>query len=366
MAVAAGGTDAATEVFPGATWAESTPRAQGLNATRLRSAVDYLRDHSGRDGVRELVVVRHGYVVWHGDNWEHVHGIWSATKSFTSTVLGLLIDEGKATLDTRACQYVPELAAVYPDVTLRHFATMTSGYRAVGDEPMGHYTHGPSATPLVPSADPLFTPPGSRYAYWDSAMNQFGHVLTRIAGEPIAEYFWRKLGGPIGMDRRQWTWGVLDTVDGLAVNGGSGNADCHVKTSARELARLGLLFLNEGRWNGRQLLSKRWVQAATSVQVPATMPLGHAESGIDGRGVYGLNWWRNGLKPDGSRLWPGAPEDAFAASGFNNNDLFVLPSWRMVIVRLGLDEAPDGPITDEVYGEFLARVGQAITDRSAD
>lgn len=104
----------------------------------------------------------------------------------------------------------------------------------------------------------------------------------------------------------------------------------------------------------------------TEVQVPTAKPLGHAESGIDGRGVYGFNWGRNGVKPDASRLWPGAPEDAFAAPGFNNNDPFVLPSWRMVIVRLGLDEATDGPITDETYGEFLARVGVAISHGAAD
>jgi hypothetical protein len=54
---------------------------------------------------------------------------------------------------------------------------MTSGYRAVGDEPRGDYLHGPSPTPFTPGP-PLFAPPGSRYAYWDSAMNQFAHVLT--------------------------------------------------------------------------------------------------------------------------------------------------------------------------------------------
>ena len=80
--------------------------------------------------------------------------------------------------------HVPALAAAYPDVTLRHFTTMTSGYRAMKDEPRGSYRHGPSPTPFDPCNTPLFAP-GTQYAYWDSAMNEFGLVLTRIAGEPL-------------------------------------------------------------------------------------------------------------------------------------------------------------------------------------
>ena len=344
-------------VFPGADWEEALPPSQGLDATKLQAAADYLKANAGRDGVRELVIVRHGRIVWHGDNIDHVHGVWSLTKSFTSTVLGLLIDDGKATLDTRACEFVLELAEHYPDVTLRHLTTMASGYRAIGDEPAGSYTHGPSSTPFAPDPVPLFTPPGSRYAYWDSAMNEFANVLTRIAGEPIEDLFTRRIADPIGMT---WDWGDLGAVEGLRVNCGSGNANQHVRVSARELARLGHLFLNRGAWDGKQLLSAAWVEAATTTQVPPDLPLGHAESGIDGRGVYGLNWWINGAKPDGDRKWPGAPPGTFSASGFNNNDLFVIPDWGMVVVRLGLDQATDGPVTDATYAQFLRLIGDAI------
>ena len=71
--------------------------------------------------------------------------------------------------------------------------------------------------------------------------------------------------------------------NGLAVNCGSGNASQHVRISARGLARFGLLFLNQGKWNGRQLISAEWLKAATSVQVPASIPLGYQK--IDGRGA---------------------------------------------------------------------------------
>ena len=347
--------------FPKAHWEETLPQSQSLDETKLAAAIDYLRRNSGRDGVKEVVIVRNGRLVWKGDDIDKVHGIWSCTKSFTSTVLGLLIEDGKCELDTPARQFVPELADHFPDVTLRHFTTMTSGYRAVGDEPRGSYAHGPSSTPFRPFDKPLFTPPGSQYAYWDSAMNMFGLVLTRAAGEPLEALFKRRIADPIGMNSKQWDWGDYATIDGVVVNGGSGNAGKHVTISAREMARLGHLFLNQGNWNGKQLISAEWIKAATSVQVPADTPLGHPESNIDGRGVYGFNWWTNGVKPDGQRIWPGAPESTYAASGYNNNKLFVIPDWNMVIVRLGLDES-DGKISDAVWSEFLRLVGEARTE----
>jgi CubicO group peptidase (beta-lactamase class C family) len=347
-----------TMVFPGRDWQETTPASQGMDPAKLEAAVAYLKEHAGRDGVNELVIIRNGRLIWKGSDIDKRHGVWSVTKTFTSTVLGLLIDDGKCTLDTRAKDHVPALASAYPEVTLRHFTTMTSGYRAVGDEPQGSYRHGPSKTPFNPSPTPLF-PPGAKYAYWDSAMNQFGHVLTRIAGEPMEELFKRRIADPIGMDRAAWDWGDFGTIDGLVVNGGAGNQGKHMQISARELARLGHLFLNRGRWNGKQLISESWVEAAKAVHVPADRPWGQPESKIDGRGVYGYNWWANGTRADGMRKWPGAPTGTFAARGHNNNSLFVVPEWNLVVVRLGLDQTGDG-IGDAVYGTFLGKLGAAI------
>lgn len=344
--------------FPGEQWQQVAPESQGIDSEKLGAAVRYLSKHSGPDGVKELVVIRNGYMIYKGTDLDKVHGVWSLTKSFTSTVLGLLIDDGKASLATLAKDYVPSLAATYPTLTLRHFTTMTSGYYAVGDEPRGGYRHGPSPTPFQPASKPLFAPPGSQYAYWDSAMSQFANVLTRIAGQPIEELFKRRIADPIGMNRSKWDWGDFGTIDGLVVNGGSGNHNKHIRVSARELARFGHLFLNRGNWNGRQLVSESWVDAATKPHVSASLPLVRL-SGADGRGVYGYNWWANGIRPNGKRKWPGAPRGTYAASGYNNNDMFVIPEWNVVIVRLGLDQSKFA-ITDTIYGTFLQKVGEAI------
>lgn len=344
-------------VFPSDDWKQATPRSQGVDAAKLDEAVEYLRANSGPDGVDQVLIVRNGLAIWQGPQIDKVHGIWSCTKSFTSTVLGLLIDDGKATLDTLAADSVPAMVATYPTVTLRHFTTMTSGYRAVGDEPRGTYRHGPSPTPFDPCSAPLFTP-GTQYAYWDSAMNQFANVLAHIADEPIEDVFRRRIAEPIGMDPKQWRWGDFGQVDGIVVNGGSGNTNKHIFISARQMARLGLLFLNSGNWNGRQLIGAEWVRMATRSQVPTAIGL-WPDSAADGRGIYGFNWWTNGTRADGTRKWPGVPDSAFAASGYNNNDMFVVPEWNMVIVRLGLDQN-QVPLTDPIYSEFLRKVGAAV------
>lgn len=346
--------------FPGKDWEVVAPAAEGFDAAKLAEAIAYLEKNAGKDGVKELVVVRRGRVVWHGPDIDKVHGVWSCTKSFTSTVLGLLIDDGKCTLDTKAADVVPALKAKYPTVTLRHFTTMTSGYRAAGDaEATGSYLHGPSATPFDP-AEPLF-PPGEKYAYWDSAMNVFGLALTRIAGEPLEAVLKRRVMDPIGANPERWKWGTRKAGPSETVNSGSGNAGGHVQISAREAARFGHLFLNAGTWNGKQLVGAKWVEQARAVQVPAALPNAHPKGQIAGSGCYGFNWWVNGTAADGRRKWPDAPVGMYAALGHNNNKIWVIPEWQAVIVRLGMDQA-DREITDVVTSEFLKRVGTAITD----
>ncbi|MBP9901136.1 MAG: serine hydrolase [Verrucomicrobiota bacterium] len=342
--------------FPDKDWEVATPESQGMDSAKLQTAAALLEKTVGKDGVHELMIIRNGRLIWRGDDIDKVHGVWSFTKAFTSTTLGLLRDDGKCALDTKAKDIVPALAAAYPEVTLRHFTTMTSGYRALNDEPRGTYAHGPSKTSFLPNPEPLFSPPGSKFAYWDSAMNEFANVLTHIAGEPLEELFRRRIADPIGMNRTNWDWGDLGTVDGIVVNGGSGNNGGVMKISARETARFGLLFLNRGNWNGKQLLSERWVDEASKVQVPASLPHGFAQRSEEGPGEYGFNWWINGIKPDGQRKYPGAPEGTYCGAGHNNNYCFIIPEWNMVIVRLGLD----GNAKDKVWSDFLAKVGEAL------
>ena len=119
------------------------------------------------------------------------------------------------------------------------------------------------------------------------------------------------------------------------------------------------MFLNKGNWDGKQLISKEWIEMATSVQVPASIPVADTDrNDVVGPGCYGFNWWINGRKADGKMKLPGAPEGCYFASGHNNNKCIVIPQWNMVIVRMGEDGHPDDK--DVVYGTFLKLIGEAI------
>ncbi len=100
---------------------------------------------------------------------------------------------------------------------------------------------------------------------------------------------------------------------------------------------------------------------ATPLRVPASIPhnpISDRQKRIDGRGVYGLNWWVNGIKPDGKRKWPGAPVRTYAASGFNENKWFAIPEWGTVLVRMRTEGRPDN--VDEVWSAFFAQVARAL------
>ena len=313
-------------VFPTKQWVEVKPEKVEINSQTLNEAVKFLELNSGRNGSQELMIIRSGRLVYKGDSIDKVHGVWSCTKSFTSTVLGLLIDDNKTQLNTLAKDIIAQMVETYPNVNLLHFATMTSGYLAAGDTVKKGYTHGPSGTPFTPSTPSLFEP-GTKYAYWDSAMNQFANILTQIAKESLDEFFKQRIADPIGMNESNWFWGDFGEVNGLKIVGGAGNHSNGIFISANELARFGLLFLNEGNWNGNQLISRNWIEQSTKVQVLPAMELGTHLSEIYGMGVYGFNWWVNGVQPKRSRLWANAPAGTYAASGYNNNKMFIIPEW---------------------------------------
>lgn len=329
-------------VFPMPDWQESSPEAQGIDSERLENAMRYLNENCGPQGTSQAMVIVNGFIIWKGNDIYNEHYVWSCAKSFTSTILGLLIDDGKCTLDSYGKDYDANLTVHYPNLRLRHFVTMTSGYNAIGGDQSG-----------IPfdAAPPLYAPPGSANDYWDAAMNELSYVLTLINGRAMDSLFRERIADPIGMDPNKWSWGDWGEIDGLKVNGGAGNYG-GISISASELARLGLLFLNRGCWDGVSLISSSWIDQATRLQVPISVPWsGHR---LDVGGQYGFNWWVN----DPFRIkWYGAPEGTYAAAGLNNNKLFVIPKWRMVVVRLGEDD--DGNIADEIWGTFFSMIDGA-------
>ncbi len=339
-------------VFPVADWETATPESQGFDAQKLEQAVQYLAEHCFEDKTEELMIIRNGYLIYQGDSTDKSHNIWSCSKSFTSTALGIMIDEGLCQLDDKAATYEPRLAQLYPDLTLRHFATMTSGYNAKGDTRWETDTSADwSWTPYEPT-EPLFAP-GTAYAYWDEAMMMNGRTLTQILQGDLQVYLKEKLTDPIGMG--EWRWLEEGNLGDIPLRNGCTN----IFVSARQLARVGHLFLNKGQWDGQQVVSEAWATQAIQTQVPAEIPMGDTDrKSTKGSGTYGYNWWVNGMTPEG-RYMPDSPVGTAFMSGLNHNVCFVIPEWNLVYVRMGVDgNPPEGKHV--LHNEFIKRLEGAM------
>ncbi len=338
-------------VFPGESWKTQSPESQGIDSGKLDDALAVLRSFCGKDGTDQTLIVRNGYIIWQGPNTQKANNVYSTSKSFTSTVLGLLIQEDQCQLNDFAYHWEPALnIEPYRHITLRHFTTMTSGYNAKGDTRWDEVSKDWSWAPYDPG-EPIFLP-GERYCYWDEAQMMFGRVLTRIAGMEIKQVFDQNIGSTIGMGH--FEWGTEGTIGSMDINNGCTG----VKVNAHQLARFGWLFLNNGNWDGKQLISSEWVKEATSVQVPESIPVADTDrKSTNGSGSYGYNWWINA----GASAMPESPNSLYYASGFNNNMCFVIPEWQMVIVRMGLDGNPREP-KHITYNRFFKALKEAVVD----
>jgi CubicO group peptidase (beta-lactamase class C family) len=329
-------------VFPGTQWQHASAEAMGLNAGKVQQAMAALKDICSDLGNSRAILIYKGRIVWQGSDVQTQTAIWSSTKSYMSTCLGLLWDDGLCTPQTKLADVCPEYASQYPDVTLEHLATFTSGY---------DHLKGDAFTP----AAPMYAP--GTAMHYSSQSDVLAYALTRIAGRPLNDLFMERIGRPIGMDPAQMQWKDFGTKHDLLINGGSGYPDSGLHMNALQMARFGWLYACNGKWGGKQLISQRYIDYATHPRVPSDMPPYQANGWYTVLpGCYGLNWWVNGIEHNGNRKWPSAPARTFAAQGNRNNICIILPDWQMVLVRLGGDKV----ISINEYDKVLKLLGESL------
>jgi hypothetical protein len=165
----------------------------------------------------------------------------------------------------------------YAHLTVAQSAMMTGGYQGLVQGVSDEQPWGDLLGYLV--AQSQWYDLGTACPHDDHDVFLLGNILARVAGEPLAAMFKRRIADPIGMTR--WDWGVAGILDdGLPLNNvaGTPSRSPGIQTSAQDFARLGHLFLNDGLWNGKRLLTASFIQQATSTQALASLP--HA-SGAD-------------------------------------------------------------------------------------
>lgn len=335
--------------YPGKEWETCRPEEEGIKSGVLESALAVLGEACGANGIRTTVVTRRGRLVWTGVEARLPYNVRSCTKVLTSTVYGLLIEDGLCQSDTKAAAIRSELIGDYDEIELRHFANMTSGYNAVGGVYGIDLISDGSPAPWLPNP-PVFLPPGSQFHYHDDAMRMFGHVLQTLTGTTLDEIFRDRIAERIGI--RQYFW-----PEYLANGAGSDPASSFT-VSAEDLTRIGLLYLSGGFWDGVRLIDPAFVADATRSQTSGIPKYtGPVYRGVYTSENYGYGWWIQ-ESSEGEFSIPNLPAGSFFASGYNRNRMYVIPEWDVVITRTGEDGLP--PHDRKVWGDFFGTLSGAL------
>lgn len=271
----------------------SAPATQRVDPAALLAFLDALEAHPDIE-MHSLMVVRRGHVVaegwWAPYSPDRRHLLYSLSKSFTSTAAAFAQAEGLLRLDDTLVSHFPEIDADIVDprsrsLTLRHLASMASGHTR---DTVGEAF---SRDPEEPVRGFLLTPPdrepGTVFAYNQPCTYSLASVVQRNAGMPMTEYLRPRLFEPLGIEDVGWhAWPPGRQL---------GFTGLHARTE--DIAKLGLLHLQRGRWGDVRLLSEDWVAAATSRQVDTP-----GEGNPDWSQGYGFQFWmsRHGYRGDGA------------------------------------------------------------------
>lgn len=244
----------------------------------------------------------------------------SVGKSFVSAMIGIAIEEGLiGSIKDPITRYVPELAgSAYDNVRIKDVLQMSSGARWTEDysDPDSDIMRYISA---FGSGDSLnaFTAslvrerePGT-YNYYNSTDTQaLGMLLVKVTGTSLAAYAEKKLWHPLGMEDKAY-WIADDSGMEMAAGG--------LQVTARDYAKLGVLYLNKGNWNGVQVISEDWVHDSVTPDAPHVMPGINKDFPLG----YGYQWWV-----------PESSEGEYSAIGVYNQFIYVNPTKNLVIVKL--------------------------------
>ncbi|WP_179405480.1 serine hydrolase domain-containing protein [Burkholderia guangdongensis] len=302
------------------------PESIGVDSAPLVRMSKWLRDD--KMDVRSLVVVKDGRIVFerYGDGLsrDNNYELYSVTKTITALLVGILNGEGKLDPTTKVAPLIeqarPDLASELADkqaIELRHLMSMSSGlsYQTrEGTDPL-YYTAPDRLRVAVTSR--ATTPPGTRFDYIDVNPVLVGAAVSVAAREPEDAFAKAKLFEPLGMSHERWT-GADKTG---AVAGGWG-----LRLRAVDMAKIGMLLLDDGRWQGRQIVPAAWI-AQMKTPSPAAADYGY------------YCWIRHVVEK-------GQPE--FGAMGFKGQFITVLPEQHAVVVMTSLLPT-DGGLRDATY-----------------
>ena len=257
--------------------------------------------------MHSFMLLRHGKVIaeawWTPEDANKPHVLWSLSKSFTSTAVGLAVHDGKLSVQDRVIGFFPDALPENPSENLKSMRvldllTMSTGHQ---DEPNLRASQDWIKTFF---AHPVPREPGSFFRYNTPATFMQSAIVQKVTGQNVVDYLQTRLFDPLGIDAPKWD----KNPQGISI-GGYG---LYLKTE--DIAKFGQLYLQKGRWENQQLIPSDWVQEASSKQVS-----NGSDAASDWNQGYGYQFWR-------------CRHNAFRGDGKDGQFCIVLPDQDAVVV----------------------------------
>lgn len=342
-------------------WEKKEPKEFKINSKKLESAIDFAmeNEYSGSRDLRIAIlkgfahepyhkilgptkkrggpaglILKNGYQIASWGDIKRVDMTFSVTKSYLSTVAGLAVDQNLISTKEKVSTTVWETTfdgSHNQQITWEHLLNQSSDWSGTlwgghdwADRP-------PKEGSIDDWKNRDFYTPGTRFEYNDVRVNLLAYSLLQVWRKPLPQVLKEHIMDPIGASTT-WRWFGYDNswtdLDGHHVQSvsGGGHSGGGIFINTLDHARFGLLFLNKGAWNGKQLISQDWIEKATASS-PAQVN-------------YGYMWWLN--KKGTSRFWEGVPENVFYAAGFGGNFIVIVPDEELVIVTRWLEPSQIG------------------------
>jgi CubicO group peptidase (beta-lactamase class C family) len=290
------------------------------------------------------MILKNGYIVAQWGDVKRVDMTFSVTKSFLSTTAGLAVDRGliQSTKD-KASDYIWDgtfEGEHNSKITWEHLLQQNSAWSGALWGGKDWADRPPSEGGIDDWKFEKPKEPGTFMEYNDVRVNVLAYALTHVWRKPLPQVLKENIMDRIGASTTwRWygydhAWTEIDGVNMKSVTGG-GHSGAGLFINTEDMARFGLLFLNDGKWNNEQLISGDWIQQAIAPSTPNVN--------------YGYMWW---LNKKGNRHWDGLSENIYYAAGFGGNFIVIDKENDMVVITRWLEP--------NKIGEFMAKVNAAL------
>ena len=290
----------------------STPEAEGVSSQAILNFLDSVAATTHTE-FHSFMFIRHGKVIAEG--WwspfapELKHTLYSTSKSFTSTAIGLAISENKLSLDDKLISFFPEylpdtVSENLNNVKIRDLLSMSVGQRRESPSTGNDWIKDFLETPVEYE-------PGTTYRYNSMATYMLSAIIQKITGEKVVDYLTPRLFIPLAIEGGDWE----TSPEGINTGGWG------LRLKTEDLAKLGLLYLQKGKWNGKQILPESWVKEATSLKIyqNPNMTEEQRNSANDSMQGYCYQFWR-------------ARNNSYMANGAYGQFVLIMPEKDAIVI----------------------------------